>query len=68
MLSSPGVLLIYKRMNMKGKVSSISLRNAGVDEDPVDPRQFKIVTPTGARRFRQGGLGRVLSLCLIGFA
>jgi len=44
---APGVLLIYKRMNMKGKVSSISLRGARVEEDASDARQLKIVTNTG---------------------
>ncbi|KAL6744834.1 hypothetical protein V8C86DRAFT_3152203 [Haematococcus lacustris] len=44
---APGVVLIYKRMNMKGKVWSISLRGAVVQEDELDPRQFKIITSTG---------------------
>lgn len=100
---APGVVLIYKRMNMKGKVSarrppagplswftgnclavgrrkalaggsadfdaccsawswwldcvfmlhaaqvwSISLRNATIHPDDADPRQLKILTPSGA--------------------
>ena len=44
---APGVILIYKRMNLKGKVWSISLRNAELEEDTSDPRQLKIITSTG---------------------
>ncbi|GAX79051.1 hypothetical protein CEUSTIGMA_g6491.t1 [Chlamydomonas eustigma] len=46
---SPGVVMIYKRMNMKGKVSSISLRNALVDviQDDPESRQLRITTPAG---------------------
>mmetsp|Transcript_36555 Transcript_36555/g.81376 ORF Transcript_36555/g.81376 Transcript_36555/m.81376 type:complete len:1235 (-) Transcript_36555:10-3714(-) len=44
---APGLVLIYKRMNMKGKVWSISLRAAAVAADDGDPRQLKIITGTG---------------------
>jgi len=44
---APGVVLIYKRMNMKGKIWSISLCKASVHEDETDARQLKIVTPAG---------------------
>lgn len=44
---APGVLLIYKGMNQKGKVLSISIRQVDIVEDPADPRQLKIITPTG---------------------
>lgn len=44
---APGVVLIYKRMNMKGKIWSISLKDASVHQDEADVRQLKIVTTSG---------------------
>ncbi|KAG1653573.1 hypothetical protein FOA52_002459 [Chlamydomonas sp. UWO 241] len=44
---APGVVLIYKRMNMKGKIWSISLSKSSVHEDESDIRQLKIVTTAG---------------------
>ncbi|GIL87005.1 hypothetical protein Vretimale_14185 [Volvox reticuliferus] len=44
---APGVLLIYKRANMKGKVWSTSLSDATVAQDDSHPRQIRLVTPSG---------------------
>lgn len=44
---APGVLLIYKHANLKGKVWSISLCDAGVDLDEQHPRQIKLATHSG---------------------
>ncbi|GLC39400.1 hypothetical protein PLESTM_000892700 [Pleodorina starrii] len=44
---APGVLLIYKRANMKGKVWSTSLCDAKVVQDDSNPRQIRLVTPAG---------------------
>ncbi|KAG2441688.1 hypothetical protein HXX76_003304 [Chlamydomonas incerta] len=44
---APGVLLIYKRANMKGKVWSTSLVDATVTQDDSHPRQIRLVTPSG---------------------
>ncbi|GLI63141.1 hypothetical protein VaNZ11_006049 [Volvox africanus] len=44
---APGVLLIYKRANMKGKVWSTSLSDATVSQDDSHPRQIRLATPSG---------------------
>ncbi|GFR52678.1 hypothetical protein Agub_g15304 [Astrephomene gubernaculifera] len=44
---APGVLLIYKRANMKGKVWSTSLCDAVASQDDSHPRQIRLVTPAG---------------------
>ncbi|GIL50148.1 hypothetical protein Vafri_6281 [Volvox africanus] len=44
---APGVLLIYKRANMKGKVWSTSLSEAIVSQDASHPRQIRLETPSG---------------------
>ncbi|KAG2451873.1 hypothetical protein HYH02_003648 [Chlamydomonas schloesseri] len=44
---APGVLLIYKRANMKGKVWSTSLVDATVAQDDSHPRQIRLETPSG---------------------
>ncbi|KXZ52586.1 hypothetical protein GPECTOR_9g631 [Gonium pectorale] len=44
---APGVLLIYKRSNMQGKVWSTSLMGATVVQDESNPRQIQLITPAG---------------------
>lgn len=44
---APGVLLIYTRASMKGKVWSISLRGAAITPDDAHPRQMKVITGNG---------------------